>query len=126
MKTATATAIVFLVTASPIFAHEGGSHGSVKGTVRSMGDREIVIRTTDGKERTIVLDDDTECVDRQGDASCSDVKAGDRVVVSTRAGEEGRTVADEIKFSHIAGKGSADEQPKQDHHQHSHSPQDDE
>src|SRR5882724_6807976 len=98
MKTATATAIVFLVTASPIFAHEGGHHKSVKGTVHSMGDREIVIRTTDGKERNIILDDDTQCVDRQGDASCSDVKVGDRVVITTRASQGGKAAADEIKF----------------------------
>lgn len=113
-----ATAIVLLVTASPTLAHEGGSHKSVKGTVSSVSERQVVIRATDGKEQTILLDEDTECLDRQGDASCSDVKPGDRVVVSTRRGGKGEIVADEIKFSRVAGKSPGGD----DHEGHDHEP----
>jgi hypothetical protein len=66
-----------------------------------MDDREVVVRTIEGKEQTILLDKDTACRDRQGgDASCSDVKEGNRVVVVTRSAKGGKTIADKIRFSH--------------------------
>ena len=78
MKRATATAALLFMAAVPSWAHEGGTHKSVKGTVRSMGDREVVVRTIEGKEQTILLDKDTACRDRlDSNASCSDVKEGD-------------------------------------------------
>ena len=105
MKRATATAALLFMAAAPSWAHEGGSHKSVKGTVRSMGDREVVVRTIEGKEQTILLDKDTACRDRlDGDASCSDVKEGDRVVVVTRSAKGGKTIADKIRFSHVSTK----------------------
>src|SRR2546422_10283039 len=64
MKRATATAALLFMAAAPSLAHEGGSHKSVKGTVRSMGDREVVVRTIEGREQTILLDKDTACRDR--------------------------------------------------------------
>jgi len=104
MKRTTATAILLLI-AAPSLAHEGGSHKSVKGTVQTTGDRQVVVQTIEGKEQTILLDNDTACRDRQGgDASCSDVKKGDRVVVVTRKAKGGQTIADKVTFSHVATK----------------------
>ena len=104
MKRATATAALLLMAAAPTLAHQGGHHKSVKGTVQSMDDREVVVRTIDGKEQTILLDNDTRCSDRQSDASCSDVKQGDRVVVVTRSANGGKAIADKITFSHVGSK----------------------
>ena len=119
MKRATATAALLFMAATPSLAHEGGSHKSVKGTVRSMGDREVVVRTIEGKEQTILLDKDTACRDRlDGDASCSDVKEGDRVVVVTRSAKGGKTIADKIRFSHGGGKPTDAEHGGHQHHDH--------
>ena len=104
MKRATVTAALLLMAAVPSLAHEGGHHKSVKGTVQSMDDRQVVVRTIEGKEQTILLDKETQCRDRQSDASCSDVKRGDRVVVVTRTAKGGETIADKVTFAHVVGK----------------------
>ena len=99
MRTQTAAVLALLLASSgTALTHEAGTHSKVIGTVRSIDPREIVVETTDGKERSIRLDDDTECIDQSADSSCSVVKPGDRVAVTTR-GQVGALVADEIRFS---------------------------
>jgi hypothetical protein len=78
-------------------AHEAGGHHKVMGTVQSTGEHEIVVKTTDGQQRTIGLDKDTVCKAERRDASCDAVKPGIRVVVKTR--DEEHPIADEIRFS---------------------------
>lgn len=96
---------VLLAWSGAALAHEAGGHAKVMGTVRSIDDREIVVKATDGQERSIRLDDDTGCSDRQGDSTCSAVKPGDRAVVTTRR-KDGTTFADEIRFSPATKEGS--------------------
>ncbi len=91
--------MAWLATAPTVLAHEGAGHSMVMGTVRSIGAHEIVVRTTDGKQRTIALEGDTECVSRQGKAACADIEVGDRVVVTTRTRKDGKVGADEVRFS---------------------------
>ena len=102
---------MLLLGAPLAFGHEAGSHAKVMGTVRSIDERNVVVKTTDGKERSITLDDETQCLGDPGDTACSSVKAGDRVIV-TRRGKDG--VADEIRFS------SKKEKAPHDHGQHDH------
>jgi hypothetical protein len=82
-------------------------------------DREIVVKTTDGKDRTVRLDGDTECRDAQGDSTCSAVKPGDRVVIITRS-QDGGVVADEIRFSTGAKTSAAEPNEEPSPHGHSH------
>jgi hypothetical protein len=119
MNRMAASAAMILAAVSMALAHEG-HHTKLMGTVRSMSEQQMVVRTANGKERTVLLDGDTKCVDRQGDTSCSDVKAGDRVVVVTRHGKDGQVVADEIKFRGGGGKAPAAE-PAEGHQHHQHS-----
>ncbi|MGH7896882.1 MAG: hypothetical protein ACREQQ_02955 [Candidatus Binatia bacterium] len=120
MKTRTAAVMaLLLVPGGAAFAHEAGSHSKVMGTVRSIDDREIVVETTGGKQRSIRIDDDTECMDESGDSTCSEVKPGNRVVVTTR-GKEGATVADEVRFSSRAKKTSDEPQHREPRRGHEH------
>ena len=116
MNRMTASAAMILAAVSTALAHEG-HHTKLMGTVRSMSEHQVVVRSTVGKERTVLLDGDTKCMNRKVDASCSDIKAGDRVVVVTRQGKDGQAIADEIKFRPSSdGKSSAGESPKGPQH----------
>jgi hypothetical protein len=114
MKQGTATTALLLIAAVPSLAHEGGHHKSVKGIVQSMDDHEVVVRTIEGKEQTILLDKDTKCRERQGEAACSDVKKGDRVVLVIRSDKAGTAIADRIRFAHVGQK------PMDSHSSHHH------
>ena len=89
---------LLLVWSARAFAHEGGRHEKVIGTVRSIDEHQIVVKTTDGREESVRLDEETDCSEQERDASCSAVKPGDRVVVTTRT-KKGTLIADEIRFS---------------------------
>jgi len=115
MRQSTAMAALLLMAASPALAHQGGHHKSVKGTVQSVDERQVVVRTIEGKDQTIVLDRDTQCTDRKSATRCADVKEGDRVVVVTRSGGEGQTIADKITFSHTEAKRTDAESANRDH-----------
>ena len=115
MRQSTAMAALLLMAASPALAHQGGHHKSVKGTVQSIDERQVVVRTIEGKDQTIVLDKDTKCTDRKSATSCADVKEGDRVVVVTRSGGEGQAIADKITFSHIEAKRIEHDSANRDH-----------
>jgi hypothetical protein len=126
MKHRKKTIIVLLLAwSSAAAAHEGGSHDKVMGTVRSIDEQKIVVKTSEGKDRTIRLDEDTECADESGDASCTDVHPGDHAVIMTR-GKEGTSVADEIRFS--SGTKKTSEEPEEHGslpgHEHSHEGED--
>jgi hypothetical protein len=87
----------------PSFAHEGGRHERVMGTVRAVDDRQLTLKTTNGKDLSIQLDQETGCSEGGQEAHCSAIKPGDRVVAKTRT-KDGTVTADEIRFS--SGKDS--------------------
>lgn len=93
-----ATICALLVWSAPAFAHEGGDHSRVMGTVRSIDEHTIVVKTTKGNEKAVRLDDETDCSEDKRAGRCSAVKPGDRVVVTTRT-KDGRLIAEEIRFS---------------------------
>ena len=89
---------VSILCSTGAFAHEGGGHTKLMGTVRSMDQDQMVVKTTNGKEESIRLDDQTSCSEAKRDSNCSSIKPGDRVVVTTRR-RDGSLFADEVRFS---------------------------
>jgi hypothetical protein len=97
MKTLSALSLVFLVLATPVFAHSGHAH-TYMGTVTMLhAPSEFMIRTTDEKDVTIVTTKDTRFLRSDDHAATNDELAvGTRVVVKMM--KDGKT-ADSVKMS---------------------------
>ncbi|HEY3348659.1 MAG TPA: heavy metal-binding domain-containing protein [Thermoanaerobaculia bacterium] len=95
------TALLALLTAVPIAAHEGGTH--VMGTIKNVAEKSLTILTRDKKEVVVVLDEKTKFQKGGEPATVKDLKAGARVVVDVEKGQTKEThMAKEVKI------GSAD------------------
>lgn len=85
----TAALLVFGATA---VAHEGEDHGAgdkVKGTIKSLSDKALVITTTEGKDVTLDVMEMTK-FERGGKATtAADVSVGEKVVVTAMKGDSG-------------------------------------
>src|SRR5882762_786088 len=63
----------------PAIAHEGMEH--ITGTVTSVGDNTLTVKTTKGKTVRVSVDTKTEYARGKVAAKIADLKEGDRVVV---------------------------------------------
>jgi len=90
MRTTTALlSLAFgLLPAALVVAHEGHQHKAM-GTVATVKEGELEIKTTDGQAMTLVLDKETKYQKEKAQAAWTDMKAGDRVAV-TYAEKDGK------------------------------------
>lgn len=82
-----ACAVVLLATAAPAFAHEGHTH-KYMGTIASVHEGQLTVKTTDGKQVTFVVADKTQILRGTVKANASDLTEGTRVVVEAEGGKE--------------------------------------
>ena len=74
-----ALAAVAVVTPAVARAHEGHAH-KVMGTVESVADNHLMVKSTDGKTVMVMLDDKTKITRGKAKVDAKVLKAGDRVV----------------------------------------------
>lgn len=65
----------------------------VMGTVASVGVDRLTVKTMDGKEQTIMVNDQTRYREREKDIQLEDLKAGDHVFIRGRAGADNQMSA---------------------------------
>jgi hypothetical protein len=82
-----ASIVAVLMIAAPAFAHEGHIH-KYMGTISSVHERQVTVKTTDGKQVTFTVGDKTEIVRGTTKAGTSDLTQGTRVVVEAEGGKE--------------------------------------
>ncbi len=80
-------AVALLMVAAPAFAHEGHIH-KYMGTISSVHENQLTVKTTDGKQVTFTVGDQTQIVRGTAKASTSDLTQGTRVVVEAQGGKE--------------------------------------
>jgi lipopolysaccharide export system protein LptA len=85
-----------VVASSPALAHDGHTH-KVMGTVCAVDSNGLEVKATDGKTATLTLTESTKVVRGSTALKASDVRVGDRVVVTAAdtKGKDGKT-------SHVA------------------------
>jgi len=77
------TLVATLAASRYALAHEGHAH-KVMGTVAVRGENQLEVKTTDGKTRTITLNDKTRILRGKAEVKPDDIKPGERVVVTAR------------------------------------------
>ena len=94
MKKVLLLTFVLAVASVPLtFAHEG--HGQkIMGTVSSIHDTQLEVKGTNGKTSMIVLDEKTKVLKGKAAMKRTDLKEGDRVVVTAMPmkGADGKTM----------------------------------
>ncbi len=73
------TALIVLLAALPLAAHEGGTH--VMGTIKNVAEKSLTIETRDKKAIVVIIDEKTKLEKAGKSATAKDLKAGVRVVV---------------------------------------------
>jgi hypothetical protein len=104
-----------LVVALPIpgyaLAHERHTH-KVMGTVTTLHENHLDVKATDGKRRTITLNQKTKIVRGKAKVKLDDIKIGERVVVTAMEtkGKDGKTtmVATEVRLGATSSSGPYD------------------
>ena len=97
----TLSVIVMLALAGQVPAHEGHVH-KMMGTVTAVEATHLDMDSKDGGKLSIVLNKDTKYLRGSAPAAVSDIKIGERVVVS--AVEEGKKmVAREVRMAAAGG-----------------------
>lgn len=90
-------ALLFAYTVAPFLsAHEGHDH-KIMGTVSTIHDNRVEVKGTDGKLSTVSLTDKTKILHGTMAMKATDLKAGDRVVVTASGGGKDPFVAKEIR-----------------------------
>ncbi|MBI3302573.1 MAG: hypothetical protein HYZ72_10955 [Deltaproteobacteria bacterium] len=92
----TLSVFVVLVFHALAFAHGGGTH--VMGTVAALDAQHVVVKTKEGKTRSVLVTEKTTYRKGAAAATSADLKVGDRVVVHT-TGKGDPLTAGEIHFS---------------------------
>lgn len=82
-----ACAVALLMIAAPALAHEGHIH-KYMGTISSVHENQLVVKTTDGKQVTFTVGDKTQIVRGTEKGAASDLTEGTRVVVEAEGGKE--------------------------------------
>jgi rubrerythrin len=91
------TALLMLLAALPLAAHEGGTH--IMGTLKSLGEKSLTIETRDKKEIVVIIDEKTKFEKNGKPATSKDLKAGVRVVVDVDKNQAKEAlVAKEVKI----------------------------
>jgi Domain of unknown function (DUF5666) len=75
-----AVALTAALAVAPVLAHEGHVH-KVMGTVSSIDGKHVVVKTTDGKSVTVMLDDKTTISRGKDKLDASALKVGERISV---------------------------------------------
>jgi hypothetical protein len=82
-------------------AHEGHVH-KVMGTVATVHENHLDVKTTDGKISTVTLNEKTKILRGKAKATAEDLKPGERVVVSAteKKGNDGKEemIATEVRL----------------------------
>jgi hypothetical protein len=73
--------VATLAVSRSALAHEGHAH-KVMGTVAVRGENQMEVKATDGKTRTITLNDKTRILRGKAEVKPDDIKPGERVVVT--------------------------------------------
>ena len=84
MRRACLTIVLAFVLAPLAFAHEQ----KFMGTVASIHEEHLEVKTTTGKSVMIMLDGNTKITRGKASAKPVDIKAGERIVVVTRDGKD--------------------------------------
>lgn len=82
-----ALAFVAALAVAPLSAHPGHDH-KIMGTIVSIDGPNILMKTTDGHERTFALTEATKLLNGKQKGDVKDLKAGMRIVVNVGNGEE--------------------------------------
>jgi hypothetical protein len=92
------TLVLFLgiMTVTPAFAHDGHTH--IFGTIATLGENHIVVKTKDGKTVPISVTGETTYRRQSAASGNATPQVGDRVVVEV-ADESGGLVASQIRFA---------------------------
>lgn len=93
-------ALIFMV--SVAHAHNGMEH--VMGTVVSMTDSSITVKTKDGKTQTVQVATETKYTQMNKPLTMQDLKAGDHVVIHA-ATKDGKLVAQTVMVGMAGMKG---------------------
>jgi hypothetical protein len=94
----TVLAMIFALALAPFAsAHEGHDH-KFMGTVSAIHDNALEVKGIDGKTSAISLTDKTRIVQGTTVMKTTDIKAGDRVVVTATGGGKAPFVAKEVRL----------------------------
>jgi hypothetical protein len=100
--TNTVLALMFAIALAPFAsAHEGHDH-KIMGTVSAIHDNSLDVKGTDGKTSTISLTDKTKIIHGTMVMKTTDIKTGDRVVVTATGGGKAPFVAKEVRLGAAA------------------------
>lgn len=83
-------------------AHPGHDH-KIMGTITSIDGKTVLVKTTDGKERTFALTATTKLLNGKKKGTDTDLKPGMRIVVNVGNGEE-PLKAKELQYTLTAAK----------------------
>lgn len=109
MKTITNAmlAVMFALAAAPLVsAHEGHDH-KIMGTVAAVHENAIDVKGADGKTTTISVTAKAKIVKGTMKMSTTDIKIGDRVVVTATGGGKDPFVAKEVRLGAAAPAATA-------------------
>lgn len=95
--------IFALMVSGVAIAHEGHDHGGdqdqhVKGTVESVADSQLKVKSTDGKRVSVHVDDNTKYENAGAPGKLADLKVGAKVVVHGERMKDGTLHAKEVRF----------------------------
>ena len=102
MKRLLALVLMLGLMASVAYAHNGMEH--IMGTVVSVTDSSITVKTKDGKTQTVQVATATKYTQMDKPVTIKDLKAGDQVVIHA-AKKDGKLVAESVKVGMVGMKG---------------------
>jgi Cu/Ag efflux protein CusF len=102
MKKLFGTIVAIILIAGVAYAHGGMEH--IMGTVVSMTDNSITVKTMAGKTQTVSTTADTKYTQMDKPVAMKDLKEGDRVVIEV-AKKDGKLIAVEVKVGMAGMKG---------------------
>ena len=102
MKKLFGTIVAIILIAGVAYAHGGMEH--VMGTVVSMTDNSITVKTTAGKTQTVNTSADTKYTQMDKSIAMKDLKVGDRIVIEA-VKKDGKLTAAEVKVGMAGMKG---------------------
>lgn len=102
MKRLFGTIVAMLLIAGVAYAHGGMEH--VMGTVVSMTDNSITVKTTAGKTQTVNTTADTKYAQMDKQIAMKNLKVGDRIVIEAMK-KDGKLTAVEAKVGMAGMKG---------------------
>jgi Cu/Ag efflux protein CusF len=102
MKKILGTFLAMILITGVAYAHGGMEH--IMGTVVSMTDSSITVKTKDGKIQTVQVAAETKYTQMDKPITMKDLKAGDQVVIHA-AKKDGKLVAETVKVGMAGMKG---------------------